>query len=545
MSLLQVHNLTKYYGAERIFSGVSFQVARGDRIGLVGVNGAGKSTLLKIIAGVEQATGQGAVRLARGARLAYVAQENSFAPGQTLRSVVAGARADLAALRAELDELAEAIADTAHPAWEERMARYGELAERFERAGGYELDHQIERALVGLGFPADQLDSPADRLSGGQRTRLALAAALVADPDLLLLDEPTNHLDLEALEWLEDFLTSWDGTLIVVSHDRRFLDRVTTRTIDLAFGVVAGDYPAPYSKAMTLKAEREALQLKQFQAQQEYIAKTEEYIRRYKAGSRSGQARGRERRLERLKEGWERIDGTVEGLLEPPGRQRQLRMRLEGPARAPGVVLSLEQLAVGYDGRTLLRSDRLELRQGERVALVGPNGSGKTTLLRSLVGELRPLAGQVRLGHGVSLAYYAQGHEDLPPDADVLGALREVAPGYGDGELRSILARFLFTGDDVYKPVAALSGGERGRLALARLTLRRPGLLILDEPTNHLDIAAREALEAVLQEYGGAMLFVSHDRAFIDGLADTVWLAGEGRIRAVSGGYKAYAATRD
>jgi ATP-binding cassette subfamily F protein 3 len=416
------------------------------------------------------------------------------------------------------------------------MARYGELAERFEQAGGYELDHRVERALAGLGFAPEQLDGPADALSGGQRTRLALAAALVADPDLLLLDEPTNHLDLEALEWLEEFLIAWAGTLIVVSHDRRFLDRVTTRTIDLAFGSVAGDYPAPYSRAMALKAEREALQLRQFQAQQEQIAATEEYIRRYKAGSRSGQARGRERRLDRLKEGWERIDGSVEGLLDPPGRQRAMRLRLAGPGRAPGVVLTLEQLVVGHDGRPLLRGDGLELRQGERVALVGPNGSGKTTLLRTLVDELRPLAGRARLGQGVSVAYYAQGHEDLPQGADVLGALREAAPGRGDGELRAILARMLFTGDDVYKPVAALSGGERGRLALARLTLRGAGLLVLDEPTNHLDIAARDALEAVLQEYGGAMLFVSHDRAFVEALADTLWLTGEGRLRAVLAG---------
>jgi ATP-binding cassette subfamily F protein 3 len=544
MSILQVHNLTKHFGAERIFAGITFQVARGDRLGLVGVNGAGKSTLLKIIAGAEEAEGRGGVHLARGARLAYVAQEARPAPGHTLRSAVAAGRPELAALRAQLAELEQAIADTAHPDWEARMARYADLAERFELAGGYELDHQVERVLAGLGFDAGRIDGPADRLSGGQRTRLALAAALVSGPDLLLLDEPTNHLDLEAVEWLEAYLAAWAGTLIVVSHDRRFLDAVTTRTLDLAFGRVAGDYPAPYTRAMVLKAEREALQLRQYQAQQEQVARTEEYIRRYKAGSRAGQARGRERRLDRLKEGWERIDGTVEQLIEPPGQHRRMRLTLDGPARTASEALTVEGLEVGFGGRPLIGVERLEIRRGERVALVGPNGSGKTTLLRTLMGELPPLAGRWRVGQGVGVAYYAQGHEGLPREAPVIDALREAAPRVSEGELRATLARFLFTGDDLLKPVAALSGGERSRLALARLTLQGAALLVLDEPTNHLDIAARDALEAVLRDYAGALLFVSHDRAFIDAVADTVWEVRGGAVRAHSGGYSAYSASR-
>jgi ATP-binding cassette subfamily F protein 3 len=544
--MLQVHSLTKYFGAEKIFAGVAFQATRGEKIGLVGVNGAGKSTLLKIIAGVEPADGGGA-KLARGARMAYVAQEARPAPGRSPRAELEAARTDLAQMRAELIELEHAIADTAHPAWAERMERYADVAERFEHAGGYQIEQRIEQTLLGLGFTSEQIDAPADNFSGGQRTRLALAAALVADPDVLLLDEPTNHLDMQAVEWLEAFLSRWPGTLIVVSHDRYFLDKATGRTLDLAFGKIAGDYPAGYSRAMLLKAEREALQLKQYQAQQEEIAKTEEYIRRFKAGSRAAQARGRERRLDRLKEGWERVDGSVEGLIDPPAEQRRLRLQIAADARSHAVAMRLEGLRVGFSGprpAQLLAIESLEIRTGQKVAIVGPNGCGKTSLLRTIVNELPALGGHIRLGHGVRVAYYAQGHEGLRRDSSVLAELRRANPAAGESQLRTVLGRFLFSGDDVFKQVADLSGGERSRLALACLTQSGAGLLVLDEPTNHLDIDACNALEDVLHEYAGALLFVSHDRAFIDAVADTIWAAESGSMQAHYGGYSDYAAGR-
>ncbi|NJN17471.1 MAG: ABC-F family ATP-binding cassette domain-containing protein [Oscillochloris sp.] len=542
MSLMQVHNLTKYFGAARIFSGVSFQIAPGDRVGLIGVNGAGKSTLLKIIAGVEPVD-RGGVQIKRGTRLAYVAQEARPDPEHSLREEMIAARPDLIELQAELRLLEAAIADTADPDWQTRMDRYAECLERFELAGGYDLDRRIEQILQGLGFSAELIDAPAGPLSGGQKTRLTLGTALLAEPDLLLLDEPTNHLDLGAVEWLETFLSRWNGTLIVISHDRYFLDQVTNRTIDMAHGTLAGDYPAPYNRAMRLKAEREALQLKQYEAQQEQIARTEEYIQRYKAGSRAGQARGRERRLNRLKDGWERIDGTVEQLIDPPKQQRALQITLAGPARSDSEVLHLEQLQVGY-AEPLIGIEKLAMQRGERVAILGANGSGKTTFLRTLVGELPALGGTIQLGRHVRVGYYSQGHEQLRRDSTVLAELQRADPAAPEGALRTLAGRFLFSGDDVFKQVSDLSGGERSRLALACLTMQQIELLMLDEPTNHLDIGARHALEAVLQEFAGALLFVSHDRAFVDTVADTIWEVRDREVIVHYGGYQAFSAAR-
>jgi ATP-binding cassette subfamily F protein 3 len=542
MTLMSVGGLGKHYGAELIFENINFQVARGDKVALVGVNGAGKSTLLKIIGGIETPDA-GQVAMARGLRVAYLAQEVRFSGDRTLWQEMEEALKALAALRDEISALEPVIADTAAPGWEQAMERYGELTARFEHMGGYEVEPRIKRTLQGLGFHESQYHQRVAQFSGGQKTRAALAATLLSDPDLLLLDEPTNHLDMHALEWLEQFLRNWDGTLIVISHDRYFLDRVTKRTLEIAFGKLE-DYPAPYNKYLELKAERMERRLKEFQAQQEFIAKTEEFIRRYKAGQRAREAKGREKRLERLK----RDHG-----LERPKEQAKLRLFLDSRLRSGELVLALDGLVIGFPGdkrhesdpRVLLRADGLEIHRGDRVALLGPNGAGKTTLLRTLIDELKPLQGAPRLGHKVHIGYYAQGHDVLNWDATVLEELTRVSPTLGEPAARNLLGRFLFSGDDVFKRVGDLSGGERSRVALAQLTLLPGNLLILDEPTNHLDIGAREALEGVLKEYPGSILFVSHDRYFIDAIADKVWNVENGRVREYIGGYSDFVERRD
>jgi ATP-binding cassette subfamily F protein 3 len=541
MTLISVGGLGKYYGAEQIFQNINVQVARGDKVALVGVNGAGKSTLLKIIAGVETAD-SGQVAMARGTRVAYLAQEVRFSGDRTLWEEMEAALSALAELREQIEALEPIIAATDAPDWAEQMERYGELAARFEHMGGYEVEPRIKRTLQGLGFHEAQFQQRLAQFSGGQKTRAALAATLLSDPDILLLDEPTNHLDMQALEWLEQFLRSWDGTLIVISHDRYFLDRVTKRTLEIAFGKLE-DYPAPYNKYLELKAERLERRLKEFNAQQEFIAKTEEFIRRYGAGQRAAQAKGREKRLERLKR---------DHAIERPKEQARLRLFLDSRLRSGELVLALDGLVIGYPGdrrqdsdpRVLLRADGLEMHRGDRVALLGPNGAGKTTLVRTLIDELKPLQGQPRFGHKVFPSYYAQGHDMLSWDATVIDELRRVSPTLGEPAARNLLGRFLFSGDDVFKRVGDLSGGERSRVALAQLTLLPGNLLILDEPTNHLDIDAREALENVLKEYPGAILFVSHDRYFIDALADKVWHVEQGRVREYLGGYSDFAERR-
>jgi ATP-binding cassette subfamily F protein 3 len=384
--------------------------------------------------------------------------------------------------------------------------------------------------LVGLGFDESQFDTPVHLLSGGQKTRVALARALLADPDLLLLDEPSNHLDLEMLEWLEGFLRTWGGACLIVSHDRYFLDRVTSRTLELSFGVIE-DYPAPYGRYLALRAERRERRMKEYEEQRAFISRTEDFIRKYKAGQRSREARGRQTRLERL----ERI--------ERPQDQAELAIRIQSTLRSGSQVLTSRPLTIGYrsDGHdtVLVRTKELLIERGDRVGLVGPNGAGKTTLLKTLVGEIPTLKGRFETGVNVKVGYYAQAHEQLPASGSPLSVVLAAQP-MGEESARNYLGRFLFTEDDVFKPVGGLSGGERSRLALAVLLLQNANFLVLDEPTNHLDISARETLEELLSQFDGTVLFVSHDRFFTDRIATKIWSVADGQMSEYLGNYTDY-----
>lgn len=547
MSVLVLDQVAKSFGAASVFRGASFRVEHEDRIGLVGPNGAGKSTLLQVMAGA-LLPDAGSVSVASGSRIGYLAQDADLKPERSLYDELLSAFAHVHAWEAEMAELAAQLSDAelvARPgAYNDVMARYADLQGRFEHAGGYTTEQRVRQVLDGLGFSREQQAAPAAQLSGGQRTRAALGKLLVQDSDIFLLDEPTNHLDLAALEWLEEYLAGWHGVVVVVSHDRYFLDRVTRRTIEVANGRVS-EYPGNYSRYLVLRAERMERWSKEYDAQQEYIARTEEFIRRYKAGQRSKEARGRQTLLDRM----ERI--------ERPPESVTMRLSLV-PAIQPGeLVLRTEGLVAGYPPRTMpARADEaqgaaasglrvslgdVELRRGERVGLIGPNGSGKTTLLRTLVGELTALEGRVQLGHNVQVGYFAQTHDGLNPRATVLDEIRRASQLSEEGA-RSFLGRFLFSGDDVFKAVQALSGGERSRVALAKLTLQGANFLILDEPTNHLDLPARQALEQLLGGYEGTMLFVSHDRYFVDALASRIWALEAGRVLDYAGNYTRYRA---
>ncbi|HEY7832727.1 MAG TPA: ABC-F family ATP-binding cassette domain-containing protein [Ktedonobacterales bacterium] len=548
MSVLVAHELAKSFGADLIFSGAAFRVEPDDRVGLVGPNGAGKSTLLLLLAG-QLTPSAGTVTLEAGTRVGYLPQDAGLEPGRSLYDEALAVFAEVHAWEAELADLAERLGDPdllARPAdYDAVLARYAELQARFEHAQGYTIEQRVRQVLDGLGFSREQQAAPTAHLSGGQATRAALGKLLLQDPDLLLLDEPTNHLDLAALEWLEEYLLAWHGAVIVVSHDRYFLDRVTTRTIEVSDARVT-PYPGNYTRYVALRAERLERWAKEYEAQQEHIAHTEDFIRRYKAGQRSKEARGRQTLLDRM----ERI--------ERPPAEAALHFSLGAAIQSGELVLRTEELVAGYppreappradistdappDPATGLRValGDVEVRRGERIGLIGPNGAGKTTLLRTIVGQLEALEGRVMLGHNVQVGYYAQVHEGLNLRATILDEIRH-ASHLSDEGARTFLGRFLFFGDDVFKPIGALSGGERSRVALAKLTLQGANFLVLDEPTNHLDLPARQVLERLLGTYDGTLLFVSHDRYFVDALAGGVWALADGTITPFAGNYTAF-----
>ena len=531
-TLLTVNGLAKTYITDEIFRNVNFQINEREHVAIVGVNGAGKSTILRIIGGIEVPS-EGEVTFASGLRVTYLPQEARFDSPRTVREEAFTAFDDILKMGERMREIEVAMGEATDDL-ESLLEEYDRLQHRFEAAGGYDLDHRVDSVLSGLGFTEEQFEDRVHFLSGGQKTRVALAKALLADPDLLLLDEPTNHLDLAMLEWLETFLRGWNGACLIVSHDRYFLDRVTTRTLEVAFGTLE-DYPAPYSRFLTLREERYERRLKEYEEQQEFIARTEEFIRKYKAGQRSREAKGRQTRLDRL----ERI--------ARPQQHQELNIRLTSATRSGRIVLSTSPgLRAGYpasepggEPAVLVEAPALQIERGDRVGLIGPNGAGKSTLLKTLIGELKPLKGRIDFGTNVKVGYYAQAHEQLPRHGTPLSVIMSVAP-MGEEFARTYLGRFLFSEDDVFKNVEALSGGERSRLALAMLLLQQSNFLILDEPTNHLDISSRETLEELLAGFDGTILFVSHDRYFMDRIATKIWAVEDGGIAQNLGNYTDY-----
>src|SRR6266700_3499318 len=533
MPVMSSVNLGKSFGAERIFAGISFQVDEQDRIGLVGPNGAGKSTLLNILARREEAD-EGHVSFSRTARVGYLTQIADFSPQNTLREELLSVFAHLHTWEQEMHQLGEEMAlpdvqgnQSLH---EQLLARYADLQARYEHEGGYTYENRVNQVLDGLGFSRELQASPVMQLSGGQQTRAALGKLLLQEPDVLLLDEPTNHLDLASLEWLETYLLSWKGAMVIVAHDRYFLDKVVSRTIELAFGHIE-EYPGNYTKYLHLREERMERRQREYEAQQVHIAHTEEFIRRYKAGQRSREARGRQKLLNRL----ERV--------ERPQDFPEMHFEFTPVVDSGQVVVSAQKLVAGYiDGKQrteLVRVADLELLRGDCVGLLGPNGSGKTTLLRTIIGELPPLSGQVHLGHNVRSGYYSQTHAGLNAERSIIDEIRQASVLSEEGA-RTFLGRFLFSGDDVFKSIGTLIGGERSRVALAKLTLQGSNFLILDEPTNHLDLPSRQFLEEILAEFEGTLLFVSHDRYFIDSLATKVWAIEDGVLIPYYGNYTDY-----
>jgi len=510
MSILTANDLAKSYGLQDVFAEVSLDVPHGTKIALVGSNGSGKTTLLRILADLETSSA-GELHRAKRLQVAYLPQQADPFFGErsvTLREEMEDVFVDLREKAAALRRLEIEMADP--ETRDKALERYGAIQEAFELAGGYAYEHRIDQVLAGLGFDEEEFRQPMNQLSGGQKTRALLARLLLEDPDLLLLDEPTNHLDLAGIEWLEGYLKAWKGALIVVAHDRDFLDAVVDRVWEIEWGRL-NRYRGNYSDYTVQKAERLARQQAEYERQQAFIQRTEDFIRRNIAGQRTREAQGRRKRLERL----ERVTRHQE--------RQTMGLSLGKAARTGDLVLGMYDLTLGYDpDAPLFAIDELELRRGDRAALLGPNGSGKTTLIRTILEEIPALDGKFRVGANVQFGYFAQGHAGLDPEKSVLDTIIDAGEPI-IGRARNLLGRYQFSGDDVFKPVGALSGGEQARVALAVLALQGANVLILDEPTNHLDIPSQDVLQDVLSKFGGSMLIVTHDRYLVRQLATEVW----------------------
>jgi ATP-binding cassette subfamily F protein 3 len=528
MLLLSCSHLARGFDEGPLFEDIGFELYAGERVGLVGPNGVGKTTLLRLLAGLDKPD-DGQARLHAGARVSLLRQQPEFAPGQTLVAEAHSALDELLAAHDDMVRTAEALARTTDEVEHKVLAdRYDRLHELLQHHEAYNVDYRIRQVLHGLGFRPEDYDRPVETFSGGQQSRLMLAKLLLSSPDVMLLDEPSNHLDIEATRWLENYLVKQPEAMLIVSHDRYFLDRVVTKIFELHAGLLTS-YPGNYQAYWRLRQERYEQQLKTWEAQREYIAKQEDYIRRVHYGQLHKQAQSRQKALDRL----ERVERPTQ--IEGP------HMHFGSVRRSGDIVLRVEDLAKAYD-RPLFTDLTFSLPRGRRLGIMGPNGSGKTTLLRVLLGDEEPDAGTVQRGHLVEFGYYDQHLKTLPEDRPLI---RAVWPGDDpdmvEQQMRDLLGRFGLVGDQVYQRVGDLSGGERSRAALARLVALGVNVLVLDEPTNHLDLWACDALEQALLAFEGTVIVVSHDRYFLNRVVDLlVVLEGNGKTHVIHGNYDTY-----
>ena len=527
MILVSASGLGRQYSGDPIFQDLRFEVRAGERIGLVGPNGAGKTTLMKLVAGVEPPD-YGSLYRRPGVRVSLLKQHPEFTSDETLMSVARSGLASLLDLQQELEEAARELAEAEDEAETARASRrYDDLSDRLSHQDAYSLDHRVEEILGGLGFATVDFQRSALTFSGGQQSRMMLAKLLLESPDLMLLDEPSNHLDIETTAWLESYLARQAVGMIVVSHDRYFLDKVVTRIWELFDGDI-DVYPGNYSQYWKLRTEKARALQKQFEKQQDYISDQEAYIRKYGAGQRSKQAHDREKKLARV----ERVE-TMREIHGPP-------MGFGEVDRSGDIVIDARKLSKSFE-KPLFRDFDFTVLRGQCVGVLGPNGAGKTTLIKTLIGREKPTAGEVKLGAKVLVGYHDQGLESLPPATTVLRAVwPDDEPGWGQEDTRDVLARFGLSGEIVLHQVGQLSGGERGKAALARLAATSANLLVMDEPTNHLDIWACDSLERSILDFEGTVLVVSHDRFFLNQVADRIVVVADGKARVIEGDYEAY-----
>lgn len=532
--MISINSLTVAYGGFTLLDDISFHISENDKIGLVGKNGAGKSTILKLVCGLQKPT-SGKIEMPSDLRIGYLPQIMEHHKGKSVIDEAMTAFSELFSMEDELNSIMDELSsreDYDSPEYQKLIERMNDVNDRLAYTKSESPRVAAEKTLLGLGFKTEELSRPTETFSQGWNMRIELAKILLSKPDVLLLDEPTNHLDIESIEWLEDYLKAYKGSLVLISHDRKFLDNITNRTVEIMLGHIH-DYKVPYSQYLELRKERIAQQKAAYENQQRMIEKTEDFIERFRyKPTKSNQVQSRIKQLDKL----ERIEVDMED-------NSALTVKFPPAPRSGDVVFKAENLSLGYPARdghgekVVFTGADIEVRRGEKVALVGRNGEGKTTLMRAVMGELEPLEGTAKTGYNVNIGYYAQNQEDILDKNDtVFGTLDRIATGDIRTKLRDILAAFLFKGEDIDKKVAVLSGGERARLAMAKLILKPYNLLALDEPTNHMDIRSKDILKQALKAYDGSLIIVSHDRDFLDGLVDKLYEFRDGKVTEHLGG---------